>query len=96
MSDSTSVALALVMVAPLEVQADMSASPTNCSAWVAHASALLEQVEECAEHGYLLIPVAYQQPAIEGDPDSAAGTAAPAVEMGRRFGDPDRRVPEID
>lgn len=64
-------------------------SMSACSALVGQASALLGQAEESAEHGYLLIPVAYEQLAMEGDFDAAASTAARAVRVGRRFGDPD-------
>jgi len=64
-------------------------SLTTCSAWVAQAAALLEHEEECAEHGYLLVPMAYELLAMKGNPDGAASTAAQAVDIGRRFDDPD-------
>ncbi|HSJ85248.1 MAG TPA: LuxR C-terminal-related transcriptional regulator [Acidimicrobiia bacterium] len=67
----------------------LPASLTNCSAWVAQASALVESEEECAERGYLLIPVAYEQLVLEGDLDLAADASARAVEAARRFSDPD-------
>jgi DNA-binding CsgD family transcriptional regulator len=72
-----------------QVAGCLPASLTSCLAWVAQASALLEREEDCPEHGYLLIPVAYEQLAMEGDAAGAAGTSARAVEVGRRFGDPD-------
>jgi DNA-binding CsgD family transcriptional regulator len=67
----------------------LPASMSSCSAWVAHGSALLEHEEDCAEHGFLLIPVAYEQLVMDGDPAGAANTAAKAAEVGRRFGDLD-------
>lgn len=72
-----------------QVAGCLPVSLSACSAWVAQASALLEHEEEGAEHGYLLIPTAYEQLAMEGDLDGAASTAAQAVHIGRRFGDPD-------
>jgi tetratricopeptide (TPR) repeat protein len=67
----------------------LPASMSSCSAWVAQGSALLRQEEECAEHGFLLVPMAYEQLVMEGNPDGAASTAARAAEIGRRFGDLD-------
>lgn len=65
-------------------------SMSGCSAWVAHAQALVEsEKEEGAEDGFLLIPAAYEQLAMQGDPGGAADVAAQAVAVGRRFGDPD-------
>lgn len=52
---------------------------SSCSAWVAQGSALLEHEEDCAEHGFLLVPVAYEQLVMEGNPDGAASTAAQAA-----------------
>jgi DNA-binding CsgD family transcriptional regulator len=67
----------------------LPASMSSCSAWVAHGSALLAHEEDCAEHGLLLGPVAYEQLVMEGNPEGAASTAAQAVEIGRRFRDLD-------
>lgn len=70
----------------------LPASLTSCSAWVAHASSLLADGDEGVEHGYLLIPVAYEQIAITGDLDTAAADSARAVETARKFGDRDLLV----
>jgi DNA-binding CsgD family transcriptional regulator len=64
-------------------------SLSACSAWAAHAAALVEHEPEGPEHGYVLVPVAYERLAMEGDPTEAAATASQAVACGRRFGDPD-------
>ncbi len=37
----------------------LPASMSTCSAWVAQGSALLAVEEDCVEHGFLLVPVAY-------------------------------------
>ena len=58
----------------------LPASMSSCSAWVAQGSALLAHEEDCAEHGLLLVPVAYEQLVMEGNPEGAASTAAQAVE----------------
>ena len=55
--------------------------------WLARSERLLGD-EECAERGYLLIPAAFGAEAA-GDLETAAATAAAAVEIGQRFGDPD-------
>ncbi len=62
---------------------------SSCSAWVAQGSALLAGEGDCAERGFLLVPVAFEQLVMEGNPDGAARTAAQAAEIGRRFGDLD-------
>ncbi len=67
----------------------LPASMSTCTAWVNQGSALLAREEDCAEHGFLLVPVAYEQLVMEGNPDRAASTAAQAAEIGRRFGDLD-------
>lgn len=64
-------------------------SMSACSAWAAQATALVEHEEQGAEAGHLLIPVAYEQLAMQGDPAGAAEVAAQAVVIGRRFGDSD-------
>jgi DNA-binding CsgD family transcriptional regulator len=56
--------------------------------WLGRARRLLEGEEECAEHGYLLMPVVFQQQA-EGDLEGAAATAAVAAEIAERFRDKD-------
>jgi hypothetical protein len=48
------------------------------------ASALLGQEDECAEHGYLLIPVAYQQLAIEGNPRHSWKVRTPKLKTSDR------------
>ena len=70
----------------------LPASMSSCSAWVAQGSALLEHEEDCAERGFLLVPLAYEQLVMDGNPDGAATTAARAAEIGRRFGDLDLRA----
>jgi ATP/maltotriose-dependent transcriptional regulator MalT len=56
--------------------------------WLGRAQRLLEGEGDCAEQGYLLMPVAFQHEA-EGDVDGACATAAQAAEIGQRFGDRD-------
>ena len=58
------------------------------SGWLGRAHRLLEGEGECAERGYLLMPVAFQHEA-EGDYEGAVATAAAAAETGERFGDRD-------
>ena len=54
--------------------------------WLGRAQRLLEHEAECAEHGYLLIPVMFQHEAA-GDFAAAATAAGEAVRIGERFGD---------
>jgi DNA-binding CsgD family transcriptional regulator/tetratricopeptide (TPR) repeat protein len=57
--------------------------------WLGRAQRLLEREEgESVEHGYMLLPVAFQHE-VSGDFDGAAATAAAAAEIGERFGDVD-------
>jgi DNA-binding NarL/FixJ family response regulator len=57
--------------------------------WLGRAHRLVEKEEgECVEHGYLLIPIAFEHEA-KGDWEGAAATAAEAAEFGDRFGDAD-------
>ena len=57
--------------------------------WIARAQRLLEhEKHECAERGYLLLPVVEQHFAA-GDLEAAFTTAAEAAEIGERCGDPD-------
>jgi len=59
------------------------------SGWLARAKRLLEHEDrECAEHGYLLLPLALQHEGA-GDWRQAAATAGRAAELGERFGDAD-------
>ena len=58
-------------------------------AGLARANRLLEhEQQECAEHGYLLIPVAFQQ-LVAGDYAEARRAAARAAAIGARAGDAD-------
>jgi DNA-binding CsgD family transcriptional regulator len=59
----------------------------SANGWFARARRLLEQ-RDCAEHGYLLLPVAEQQ-LREGNGDAAHATASSAAEIGERFRDAD-------
>lgn len=68
----------------------LPASLSSCSAWVAQASALLDGEEECVEHGYLLVAVAFERLVVGTDPESLAESvrvSEKAVEIGRRFRD---------
>jgi DNA-binding CsgD family transcriptional regulator/tetratricopeptide (TPR) repeat protein len=57
--------------------------------WLGRAQRLLERDgDDCAEHGYLMLPVMFEHEAA-GDFAAAAATAAEAVEIGQRFGDAD-------
>jgi len=57
--------------------------------WLGRAGRLLEREEgDRVERGYLLLPRVFQQQA-RGEPDAAAATAAEAVAVAERFGDPD-------
>ena len=67
----------------------LPASMSSCAAWVAQGSALLEGEGDCAERGFLLLPLAFEQLVMESNPNAAARTAAQAAESGRRFGDLD-------
>jgi tetratricopeptide (TPR) repeat protein len=61
----------------------------RATGWLGRAQRLLEQEEhECAEQGYLLLPVVEQQLAA-GDYEAAYATAADAAEIGERCGDAD-------
>jgi DNA-binding NarL/FixJ family response regulator len=54
--------------------------------WLGRAQRLLEHEAECAEHGYLFLPVMFQHEA-SGDFAAAAGAAEEAVRISERFGD---------
>jgi DNA-binding NarL/FixJ family response regulator len=57
--------------------------------WLARAQRLLEREDgERVEHGYMLLPLVFQQEA-GGDWDAAAETAGEAASIGERFGDAD-------
>ena len=57
--------------------------------WLGRAQRLVEREDrECAEQGYMLMPVAFQHEAA-GDFEGAAATAGAAAEFGERFGDAD-------
>ena len=61
----------------------------RATGWFAHAQRLLEREgQECAERGYLLLPVVEQQ-LDAGDYEPAYATAATAAEIGERCGDAD-------
>jgi len=57
--------------------------------WLGRAHRLVEREDrECAEQGYMLMPVSFQHEAV-GDFEGAAATAGAAAELGERFGDAD-------
>ena len=60
----------------------------QASGWLARANRLLEDEQECAERGFVLVPVALGQ-AVAGDYAAAGRTAARAAAIGRRAGDAD-------
>ena len=61
----------------------------QASGWLARANRLLEhEQQECAEHGYMLIAVAFQH-VVAGDYTGARRAAARAAAIGRRVGDAD-------
>jgi DNA-binding NarL/FixJ family response regulator len=61
----------------------------GASGWLGRAQRLLERDgRDCAERGYLLLPVVFEHEAA-GDFAAAAATAAEAVEIGQGFGDAD-------
>jgi ATP/maltotriose-dependent transcriptional regulator MalT len=61
----------------------------RANGWFARAQRLLErQTHECAEHGYVLLPLVEQQ-LDAGDHEAAYGTAASAAEIGERCADAD-------
>lgn len=67
----------------------LPASMSGCTAWIDRASTHLAGEGEGAEHGFLLIPEAYEQLAIGGDFESAARSAARAAGIGRDHDEPD-------
>ena len=60
----------------------------QASGWFARANRLLEHEQECAEHGYLLISVAFHQ-LVAGDYAAGRTAAAQAAAIGGRTGDAD-------
>src|SRR5580765_1305087 len=56
--------------------------------WLGRAQRLLENEGECAERGYLLLPLMFQHEAA-GNFAEAAATAGEAARVGERFGDRD-------
>jgi ATP/maltotriose-dependent transcriptional regulator MalT len=61
----------------------------QASGWLARANRLLEhEQQECAERGYMLIPVAFQH-VVAGDYTGAQRAAARAAAIGRRAADAD-------
>jgi DNA-binding CsgD family transcriptional regulator/tetratricopeptide (TPR) repeat protein len=57
--------------------------------WLGRAARVLDDQEsECVEHGYLLLPLVFEQKA-RRELEAAAATAREAMATGRRFDDPD-------
>jgi DNA-binding CsgD family transcriptional regulator len=65
----------------------MAAESAKCGGWLAHARRLLEG-RDCAEQGYLMLPLAEQQLRLP-DPAAAHDTAERAAGIGTRFADVD-------
>jgi DNA-binding NarL/FixJ family response regulator len=65
----------------------MAAETAKCGGWLAHARRLLEG-RDCAEQGYLMLPLAEQQLRLP-DPVAAHDTAERAAGIGTRFADVD-------
>ena len=53
--------------------------------WIGRAQRLVEHEEDCAERGYLLLPIMFRHEAA-GDFAAAAAMAADAAAIGERFG----------
>jgi DNA-binding CsgD family transcriptional regulator/tetratricopeptide (TPR) repeat protein len=67
----------------------MRSETGRATGWLARAQRLLErEARECAERGYLLLPVVEQR-FDTGDFETAYAAAADAVAIGERCGDPD-------
>lgn len=70
----------------------LPASLSSCSTWMAQAAALVKKEEDCVEHGYLLVPSAFEY-LVAGNDDErleeSVRLAECAVEIGRRFDDPE-------
>jgi class 3 adenylate cyclase len=60
--------------------------------WFANAERLLEDEDECAEHGVLALARAAQAMFEQGDLEKAIAEADRAVELGRRFGERDTQL----
>ncbi len=56
--------------------------------WIGRAQRVIEHEEDCAERGYLLLPIMFRHEAA-GDFAAAAAMAADAAAIGQRFGDTD-------
>ena len=67
----------------------LPASLSACSAWAVQAESLLAGEQECAERGYVQIATAYERLTTGAGLEGAVSAAGEAVELGRRFGDPD-------
>lgn len=67
----------------------MRREPAHASGWLSRAERLIEgEQRECAERGYLLLPVADRH-RLGGDFEAAAEVAEQAAAIGDRCGDPD-------
>jgi len=61
----------------------------GATGWLGRAQRLLEpEPRDCAERGYMLLPLALRR-AASGEPEAAAATAADAAAIGERFRDRD-------
>jgi tetratricopeptide (TPR) repeat protein len=61
----------------------------QATGWLARANRLLEDApEQCAEHGYMLVPIAFHS-IVSGDFGNTRTLAERATQIGRRFDEPD-------
>lgn len=63
-------------------------NPAVARGWFGRAARLLDDLEPCAEHGWVLV----WRAAFDGDAEQLADAAGQAAEIGRRFGDADLEI----
>jgi ATP/maltotriose-dependent transcriptional regulator MalT len=73
----------------LGMQMAIGGEIARATGWFGRAQRLVEnEPEDCAERGYLLLPVVFQSE-LAGDSEAAREAAAAAAALGARFGEPD-------